>query len=514
MASHDSSLSSTSSSSLTSPVSSPTLSSNQERDLCDGSLEHPYDLICIGFGPSALAIAVALMDTSPEALSKVLFIEKQQRFGWHGGMLIPAARMQISFIKDFATQRDPTSRFTFLNFLHSKDRLIDFINQSTFYPLREEYQEYMSWCADHFSNQVAYGEYSQSVTPVDGPNGDHGKSEEPIKLLRVSSAVNDQGGNRDRYARNVIVCTGGQPKVPGFFPKISRGPITSTGGRSGALSEDSDNSLNSLMFHSSSFMYVMPRLVAHANKGPIRIAVIGAGQSAAEIAMHLISNLPESSAVDMIFSSRALRPADDTPFVNEIFNPSAVDEIYALPQSVRSKVIQEDKGTNYSVVRSELIDRLYDELYAQKLPGHSARLAILNSRRVSDASVLDGKRVRLEIVDNLFADFKRDQELQTEIKEYDYVIAATGYDRVSESGALLSSLKQYVKLMDENEPAVDRGYRLKLDREKIEASVWVQGLCEQSHGLSDTLLSILALRGKEIVDQLFKSDLETSFRKL
>ena len=57
-----------------------------------------FDLVCIGFGPASLAIAVALHDLSIPA--NVLFLERQPRFAWHAGMLLSGARMQISFLKD------------------------------------------------------------------------------------------------------------------------------------------------------------------------------------------------------------------------------------------------------------------------------------------------------------------------------------------------------------------------------------------------------------------------------
>ena len=71
------------------------------------------DLLCIGFGPASLAIAIALHDTyqsfsSPEP--NILFMEKQYQFAWHAGMQLPGAKMQISFLKDLATPRDPRSR--------------------------------------------------------------------------------------------------------------------------------------------------------------------------------------------------------------------------------------------------------------------------------------------------------------------------------------------------------------------------------------------------------------------
>lgn len=48
------------------------------------------------------------------------FLEQQPRFGWHRGMLIDNATMQVSFLKDLVTLRNPTSGFSFLCYLQSR----------------------------------------------------------------------------------------------------------------------------------------------------------------------------------------------------------------------------------------------------------------------------------------------------------------------------------------------------------------------------------------------------------
>jgi L-ornithine N5-oxygenase len=46
-----------------------------------------------------------------------------------------------------------------------------------------------------------------------------------------------------------------------------------------------------------------------------------------------------------------------------------------------------------------------------------------------------------------------------------------------------------------------RDYRVSLDNAKVstQAGIWLQGCNEKTHGLSDSLLSVLAVRGGEIV---------------
>ena len=131
---------------------------------------HVHDLIGIGFGPSNLALAIAL-DERRRAGQPVdaMFIERQPAFAWHPDMLLSHAHMQISFLKDLATLRNPTSRFTFVNYLHEKQRLQDFINLKTFYPSRREFNDYLGWAAAQFDASCAYGEEVIDVLPEQPP---------------------------------------------------------------------------------------------------------------------------------------------------------------------------------------------------------------------------------------------------------------------------------------------------------------------------------------------------------
>src|SRR5690606_17794622 len=124
-------------------------------------------------------------------------------FAWHSGMLLPGSRMQISFIKDLASLRNPRSHFTVINYLHLQNRLVTFTNLATFLPLRQEYNDYMPWCAKHFDDQVRYGETVSAVDPIalDG---------EAVSKFKVHS-VDASGESRMRTAKHVVVAVGGKP---------------------------------------------------------------------------------------------------------------------------------------------------------------------------------------------------------------------------------------------------------------------------------------------------------------
>ena len=75
-------------------------------------------------------------------------------------MLLEQAHMQVSFLKDLATLRNPTSRFTFINYLHEKGRLQDFINLKTFFPSRHEFNDYLAWAASSSRTAASTGRKS------------------------------------------------------------------------------------------------------------------------------------------------------------------------------------------------------------------------------------------------------------------------------------------------------------------------------------------------------------------
>ena len=68
-----------------------------------------YDLIGIGFGPSNLALALAIEEQCDASDMNALFLEQHPEFQWHENMLIPGTEMQISFLKDLVTLRNPCS---------------------------------------------------------------------------------------------------------------------------------------------------------------------------------------------------------------------------------------------------------------------------------------------------------------------------------------------------------------------------------------------------------------------
>ncbi|PWC83253.1 ornithine monooxygenase [Azospirillum sp. TSH100] len=415
------------------------------------------DLAGVGFGPSNLALAVALREA--DAGLAVRFLEKRDRFVWHGNMLLDGSRMQISFLKDLVSLRDPTSRYSFLNYLHRQGRLQDFINLRTFYPSRREFNDYLSWVAADFDGACDYGMEAVAVEPV--------RVGDSVPHVRIR-ARDAAGRERSLLARNVVVGAGATPMVPDAFDGLVR--KAAGGGREAG---------GPLVIHSNDYLAAAGDL---ARAG--RVAVVGLGQSAAEIFLDLHARGVD---VDIVARGPAMRPADSSPFANQVFDAGYTTYLYGLPPAGRAELLRAFHNTNYAVVDPDLIDAIYGIFYQQKVEG-SERHGLLTRHDVVAArpdAATGGVLLDLASLDG------------GERREcrYGAVVLATGYRR-----------RIHEELLRPMEPwltggEVGRDYRLPTVP-GCTAGLYLQGCCEATHGLSDTLLSILPIRAQEIATAL------------
>ncbi|KNC99504.1 uncharacterized protein SPPG_04897 [Spizellomyces punctatus DAOM BR117] len=439
-----------------------------------------FDVLCVGFGPAGLAIAAAMADekvisldttTADESL-RVRFIEKQPSFLWHGGMLLDGTKMQISFLKDLATLRDPTSNFTFLKYLHENDRLVPFVNLGTWNPYRVEFNDYLSWAAKKFEKFCDYGEQVMSVDPLIHPQ------DGTVSQLRVTSRTSD-GARIVRDTKNIIVAIGGQPRYPDFVHR--------------SIGSQVDQTTTPHLAHTSQYTYRVQQMLPDA-EASYRLAVIGSGQSAAEVFMDLGRRYPNAE-VNLIFRDSALRPSDDSPFVNEVFDPDRRDAFYAQTSEQRKSSLIRDKATNYSVVNENLINEIYGMMYMQRLPGSETRPkhALMPNHSILDMHKSSGG-ITLTLRDS------RSDNTTGYERTFDAVFLGTGYERFAHLDVLQPVLP-YLNKDQDNKIVVGRDYRVSTTN-ACRAGIYVQGCCEDTHGLSDTLLSVLGVRGGEVLQSI------------
>ncbi|GAA2251101.1 SidA/IucD/PvdA family monooxygenase [Streptomyces amakusaensis] len=416
-----------------------------------------YDVLGIGFGPSNLALAIAIQEynsqVSQEDRIHAGFLEKQPGFGWHRGMLIDDATMQVSFLKDLVTMRDPTSDFSFLCYLRERDRLVDFLNQKTLFPLRIEFHDYFEWAAARVNTLVEYSSEVVSVKPV-AEDGE-------IRWFDVTSRDPAGGGAPVvRRARSLCVATGMEPRLP---------PGTV---------------LSDRVWHTSELIPRVGQLVDRAV--PVRRAVVlGAGQSAAEAVDYLHRSFPDAE-ICSVFAKYGYTPADDSPFANRIFDPEAVDIYYGAPREVKRSLFDYHRSTNYSVVDMDLIEGLSRTMYQEKVQGRQ-RLRMLNVSRIREVSA-DSARLGITI-----------EYLPTgerEVLEADLLVHATGYQPQG-IGERLGELGKLCLRDDEDALMVGRDHRVETVA-RVTSDIYLQGGTEHTHGITSTLLSHTAVRAGEI----------------
>lgn len=372
--------------------------------------------------------------------------------------------------------RDPTSSFTFTNYLHKMGRLSASINRDANIPTRREWSAYLTWCAERLSDVVSYGEEIVSIEAVE--NGGQGKAcvehalkqaspagpAAHIRLLRITSRIHGQADKvRVRLARNITIGVGGSPSVPEQFK---------------TLYPERPWEQASRIVHSATFLpslnAIEPELSATVERRlgrsspasrsnwPLRFAVIGAGQSSAEMALHLRRTFP-AAHVRMIFRASAIVPSDDSAFVNSVaFDPERTDIFWQTGEKERDEWRKEFKRTNYSVVRSDVLSTLSEMLYEQQIelpqlyPGSDGpaegRLDMLPNTFVESADVIkngDDEQVRLVLSSLKSAD-------GSETIDVDAVFMGTGFVRKPSSLPFLAPLREHLPILATKEAADKR----------------------------------------------------------
>lgn len=169
--------------------------------------------------------------------------------------------------------------------------------------------------------------------------------------------------------------------------------------------------------------------------------------------------------------------------MNEIFDPERVDTFYDLPTESRQKTVRSDKATNYGVVRPELLDRMYENMYHQRLhePDQSKwPYKIVSWREVIGFEDCSDRRLRLKLKNT------SNGEISMSDSSFDLAILGTGYERNGHE-TLLEPTRY---LLQENRYAVERNYRIMFRKDAVadNCGIWLQGCCEESHGVGGVLL--------------------------
>ncbi|MEM0998145.1 MAG: SidA/IucD/PvdA family monooxygenase [Bacteroidota bacterium] len=397
-----------------------------------------YDLAGIGIGPSNLSVAALLQPLEGEYSS--IFFDQKPEFRWHPGMLFPEATLQVSFLKDLVSLVDPTNPYSFLAYLRSQKRLYHFLNAQFAKIKRREFNAYFSWVCEQLDNL----HFNTKVTAVTYKDG----------LFHITA------GDQVIRARNFSLGCGLTPAVPPFA-QSHRGKQ---------------------VFHGVHYLDAAPNVAGK------RVAIIGGGQSGAEILYHLVlddDRLPKS--IHWVSQREYFSPIDDSPFTNDYFTPPYSDYFFGLPNHEKQNLIQQQTLFSDGIEGGTLTN-IYQRLY---------ELRHLGGRK-NFCHLLPGVEcTTMSRKEDFFSLHLKKGDHQMPITA-DFVILATGFSFAIPR--FLDSLLPFIH-MAEDKFVIRKDFSLKWTNSERNSIFLLNG-ARHVRGVADPNLSLLAWRSATIINSL------------
>ncbi|BDD03798.1 lysine N(6)-hydroxylase/L-ornithine N(5)-oxygenase family protein [Aureibacter tunicatorum] len=402
------------------------------------------DFVAIGVGPFNLSLACL---TEPVDGLDGVFLDRSESFDWHPGMMLESTTLQIPFMADLVTLADPTSKFSFLNYIKQKGRIYSFYIKESFLLMRKEYNQYCQWVIEQLSN-VHFNTEVETIEYI-----------EDEKLYVVISRNNATGAVTAYKTKKLVLGTGTGPYVP-----KSMNPI-------------SDN-----LIHSSQYLYHKEEIQEKK-----RISVVGSGQSAAEIFYDLLQEIDTKEyALSWVTRSPRYFPLEYSKLTLEMTSPEYVDYFYNLPSEKRDELIANQKHL-YKGINQDLIAEIFDLLYIKRLSS-DYEVNLRTNSEVVNSYVGDDRSLNLEVH-------------QTEQDKYylhktDFVIAATGYGY--RQPEFIESIASRIKWDEKNRYDVSRNYTIDINNSEI----YVQNAELHTHGFVTPDLGMVCYRNSYIINEL------------
>ncbi|MER5882655.1 SidA/IucD/PvdA family monooxygenase [Streptomyces sp. NPDC001941] len=405
------------------------------------STPRDLDFIGIGLGPFNLGLACL---TEPVEELNGLFLESKPDFEWHSGMFLDGAHLQTPFMSDLVTLADPTSPYSFLNYLKEKGRLYSFYIRENFYPLRTEYNDYCRWAAARLGSV----RFSTTVTEVTYDEADG------------RYAVRTDGGEVHRAPR-LVLGTGTPPYVP-----------------------EACEGLGGDFTHNSRYLDARSELLTKES-----ITVVGSGQSAAEIYQDLLSGIDEHGyRLNWVTRSPRFFPLEYTKLTLEMTSPEYADYFRALPEDTRYGLEERQKGL-FKGIDGDLVNEIYDLLYQKNLAGPVPTRLLTNCALRTAAYTDGGYTLGLRQEEQ-----GKDFELRTE-----GLVLATGYKYVPP--AFLEPVRDRITWDGRGRFDVARNYAIDVTGRGI----FLQNAGTHTHSVTSPDLGMGAYRNAYIIRELLGS---------
>ncbi|WP_338676922.1 lysine N(6)-hydroxylase/L-ornithine N(5)-oxygenase family protein [Streptomyces sp. SCSIO 30461] len=401
-----------------------------------------HDFIGIGLGPFNLGLACL---TEPIAELNGVFLESKPDFEWHSGMFLDGAHLQTPFMSDLVTLADPTSPYSFLNYLKEKGRLYSFYIRENFYPLRIEYNDYCRWAAGKLSS-IRFG---TTVAKVEYEAAD--------ELYVVHTADGEV-----LRGRRIVLGTGTPPHIPGACRELGGDFV-----------------------HNSRYLQAKAELQRKKS-----ITLVGSGQSAAEIYQDLLGEIDvHGYRLNWVTRSPRFFPLEYTKLTLEMTSPEYIDYFHALPEATRYRLESQQKNL-FKGIDGDLINEIFDLLYQKNLDGPvPTRLltnTALHSARYENGTYTLGLRQEEQ---------QKDFEIETE-----GLVLATGYRYAAP--AFLEPVRDRIRWDGQGRFDVARNYAI----DTTGHGIFIQNAGVHTHSITSPDLGMGPYRNAYIIRELLGSE--------
>lgn len=427
------------------------------------------DIVGIGLGPFNLSLATLL---TKQATLKSLFFEQKKEFNWHKSMILPHTTLQVPFMADLVTLIDPTSHYTFLNYLHTQHRLLKFYFLEDFEIYRQEYNHYCQWVASQLDSLV----FDTQVISITRLNNDDSEEDSGFEI-----SVCEHGENKIYRAKNIVIGTGSTPILPPFLHAIAK-------------------QAPQHCMHTADYANRFDFEAIKRRDRLAKVLVIGSGQSAAEVyralfEQQLDNNHQPKFQLDWMTRSAGFFPMEYAPLGLEHFSPAYIDYFHALDTSIKTKVVGKQdllhKGISFKTIRD-----IYHLLYERSIGGQALHSQIIANCALLSAQLSANYEVQLTL--------QQHEQDHTFNIHYDCVIAGTGYSDLLP--ACLDTLLADIEHDANGQPIINRDYTLNyqnsVSAHENSGKIFVQNKETHSHGVGAGDLGLGAYRSACIVNQL------------
>ncbi|WP_448546468.1 lysine N(6)-hydroxylase/L-ornithine N(5)-oxygenase family protein [Thalassotalea fusca] len=404
-----------------------------------------YDFLAIGLGPFNLGLACL---TEPLDNLNGIFLEKNDGFNWHPGMMIEGTHLQTPFMSDLVTLADPTHPLSFLNYIKQQGRIYSFYIKESFFLMRQEYNQYCQWATKQLST-IRFSTEVQQIT-----------FDEATQLYAVE-AVNTSTGNMSVYhAKKLVLGTGPSPYLP-----------------------EAITDLPCSVSHSSS--YLSDKRVLQSKSS---ITIVGSGQSAAEIFYDLLQEIDVYDyQLNWVTRSPRFFPLEYSKLTLEMTSPEYVDYFYHLPLAKRDQLIAQQKHL-YKGINASLINDIYDLLYIKNL-NEKVNVKLLTNNELTQAHLHQQSG---EITLSLH---QVEQGQHHQLTTHGLVMA-TGYQY--QLPEFLQGISGQVLWDDSGRFHVNRNYSI----DKTGKQIFVQNAELHTHGFVTPDLGMAAYRNSYLIREL------------